>query len=70
MAWTQSDVDGLKSAIAKGVQELRTANGEMVRYQSLSEMRAALAVMEAEVAGTGAARKSFGVTYPTTSRGL
>jgi len=68
MAWTQTDVDGLKAAIAKGVLEVRNANGEMVRYQSFGDMRKALAMMEGEVAGTE--RKAVKVYYPTTSRGL
>lgn len=68
MAWTQTDVDGLKAAIAKGILRVRNANGEEVTYQSLSDMRKALSIMEGEVSGVS--RKAFGVIYPTTSRGL
>lgn len=67
MAWTQTEIDALKSAIARGVRRVRM-NGEEVEYASLTEMRAALTLMEAEVAGT--TRNGFAVIYPTTSRGL
>ena len=48
MAWTQSDIDALKTAMAQGVKRVRYASGE-VEYQSLSEMRQLLAMMRAEV---------------------
>lgn len=67
MAWTQTDVDALKAAMAKGVRRLRM-NGEEVEYGSLSEMRSVLAMMEAEVAGTSSA--TIAVVYPYTTRGL
>lgn len=67
MAWTQSDIDALKAAIARGVKVVQMGS-ERVEYASLSEMRAALSMMEAEVAGTS--RSAMTVVYPTTSRGL
>ena len=67
MAWTQTDIDTLKAAIARGVRRVRI-NGEEVEYQSLKEMRQALEMMESEVAGAN--RKTMQVVYPTTSRGL
>jgi len=66
MAWTQSDIDTLKSAIAKGVMRVKQGTEE-VQYRSLLEMRQTLAMMEAEVA---APRSPFTVTYARTSRGL
>lgn len=54
MAWTQSDVDALKSAIATGARRVRFGSGvdaQEVEYRSLSEMRTALDLMSAEVAG-------------------
>lgn len=71
MAWTQSDVDALKAAIATGARRARMSNGEEVEYRSLDEMRTALRLMEAEVAGqTGAAAQGFAVTQPRMGRGL
>ena len=70
MAWTQTDIDSLKAAIARGATLVRNANGEEVRYNTISAMREALAAMQAEVSGTSAARKALTPIYPTTSRGL
>lgn len=67
MAWTQSDIDALKSAMARGVKRVRI-NGEEVEYASIAEMKAVLSMMETELAGDS--RKAIKVTYPTTSRGL
>lgn len=67
MAWTQSDIDALKSALARGVKVLQMG-GERVEYASTAEMRSVLAMMEAEVSGAG--RGSIAISYPTTSRGL
>lgn len=51
MAWTQSDIDALKAAIARGVRTV-SSQGRTVTYHSLDEMLKALAAMESEVAGT------------------
>lgn len=67
MAWTQSDIDTLKAAIARGVNEVRI-NGEKVQYQTVKDMRQALEMMTAEVSGT--VRSAIVAVYPTTSRGL
>lgn len=48
MAWTQSDVDALKAALAAGV--LTVKHGEtLTTYRSLNEMRQLLAMMQTEV---------------------
>lgn len=67
MAYTQADADRLRSAIAKGVASAEL-NGEKLTFRSLADMRATLAMIEAELAGAvgGAAR----VSYPRTTRGL
>jgi len=50
VAWTQSQVDALKTAIASGVLIVR--HGEtQTTYRSLDEMQRVLAMMESEVAG-------------------
>jgi hypothetical protein len=56
MAWTQTDIDRLKAAIALGTRKVEFGSGETRRvqeYQSIDAMLKALAVMEAEVLGTG-----------------
>ncbi len=67
MAFIQADADALRRAIATGARTLRM-NGEEVTYGSLAELKAALAMVEGELAGV--ARNAIGVTYPKTSRGL
>ena len=67
MAFTTTDIDNLKKAIASGVRTVQR-NGEMVTYNSFAEMHAALRLMEEEVAGASA--KAVKVAYPATSRGL
>lgn len=56
MAWTQSDIDTLKQAIATGAQEVELRSGETgrkIRYRGLAEMQSILSQMEAEVLGNG-----------------
>ncbi|MDP1620403.1 MAG: hypothetical protein Q8K33_24165 [Cypionkella sp.] len=67
MAFTQTDADNLRAAIARGAKRVRI-NGEEVEYASMAELRAALAMVDAELAG--ASRSGFAVIYPRTGRGL
>lgn len=67
MAFTQTDADTLRRAIASGARTLKL-NGEEVTYGSLAELRAALAMVEAEL--TGMSQSAVRVIYPRTSRGL
>lgn len=67
MAYTQADADRLRSAIAKGASEVEV-NGERVRFRSLADMRATLAMIENELAGRSGS--AFGISYPKTPRGL
>lgn len=63
MAYTQDDIDTLKSAIATGAQKVTFGSGpdsRTVEYRSLDQMRSLLAEMVAEVSGVGVApRVSF-----------
>ena len=61
MAWTQAQVDALKTAAAAGVRTVVYAD-RTVTYQSLAEMLALLAAMQAEVNGSTVDRFSR-VTY-------
>lgn len=54
MAWTQSDIDTLKLAIATGTKRVEFGSGETRRVQefrSLAEMKEILADMTGEVLG-------------------
>lgn len=52
MAWTQTDVDRLKEAIATGALEVRYADGRYTKFRTLREMRETLEMIEQEAAGT------------------
>jgi hypothetical protein len=56
MAWTQTDVDALKTAIGSGAKDVQYSDGSRVTYRSLDEMRGILNQMEAEVAGASVRR--------------
>jgi hypothetical protein len=48
MAWTQAQIDALKTAIAMGQRSVR--HGETsVEYRSIEEMQQVLAMMQADV---------------------
>lgn len=49
MAWTDADVETIKSAIASGQLRIRTSDGRMVEYRSINELRSALVMIEDEV---------------------
>ena len=53
MAWTQTDIDKLRAAIATGALSVRYAD-KSVTYRSLAEMKDLLALMEACVNGANA----------------
>ena len=52
MAWTQDDIDNLRTLIATGAQEVEYADKKL-KLRSLAEMRNLIAEMEAEVNGSG-----------------
>lgn len=59
MALTQSDADAIKRAIASGVKSVSFADGRRVDYQSVAEMKEALALAQADIAaGNGSATSS------------
>jgi uncharacterized membrane protein len=67
MAWTTSDRDALKTAIARGLQTVTLA-GESITYQSLADMRELLAEMERELAGVAGTAQSYRLA--ATSKGF
>lgn len=67
MAWTQTDIDRLKKAMATGAKKVEFGSGETRRVQefrSLDEMKRILADMEDELAGANAPQR-FAVTQFT-----
>lgn len=68
MAWTQTDVDALKAALATGALTVRYGETSTT-YRSLVEMREILAIMEREVAeDAGTTRRRL--TFLYTQKGL
>ncbi len=59
MAYTQTDADALKEAIATGALDVQYADGSRVTYRSLADMRTILGMIEAEVAAASGAPKTF-----------
>lgn len=70
MAWTQTEVDQLRAAVASGVLTVSYAGppARTITYQSLAEMRALLAEMTASVGSADGSRPS--VRYATTRKGF
>lgn len=54
MAFSQSDVDALKAAIATGARSV-AYDGHSVTYRSMADMIATLRMMERDIATTSAA---------------
>lgn len=59
MAWTQTDIDKLKKAMAGGIRKVQYTSGS-VEYQSVAEMREVLQMMEREVSGAQKIRRTVG----------
>lgn len=69
MAYSQTDIDALKDAIATGARKVKFGSGpdsREVEYRTLSEMLATLAIMQPEVTPT--ARPAPRVSYISHSR--
>lgn len=60
MAWTVTDYDALKKAVASGQQEVQYAD-KRIKYQSTESMLTALREIEAELLGLGLITRPIGV---------
>lgn len=70
MAWTQTDIDKLKAAIAQGATKVKFADRE-VTYRSLDEMRETLRILQAEVdSASGVTRPRLRKVQFITHKGL
>lgn len=56
MAWTQTDADALKAAIATGAVDVTYSDGSRVTYRSLADMRQTLALIQTDIAQTAGTR--------------
>lgn len=65
MAWTQTDIDNLRAAIAAGgVLQSMTIDNQTFTFRSIDDMLKLLAVMEGNLAGGSRTR------YAATSKGI
>lgn len=63
MAFTQSDVDTLKAAIATGAMRVRYADGREITYRSQAELERALGMAQNEAGAAAPASRSFTVSF-------
>ena len=68
MAFTGTEIDALKAAIAQGALRVRFGERE-VTYRSLAEMKEILGMMESEVAGSDGRARTRQIRFQT-SKGL
>jgi hypothetical protein len=68
MAYSQSDSDNLKAAIAQGALRVRFGDRD-VTYRSLDEMRQTLTLMQTEVNGVSGRVPTRQIRF-VTSKGL
>lgn len=66
MAYTQTQLDALKNAVAKGVKSI-SYDGHSVTYNSLNEMRQVIKMMEREM---GLRTGGLQVATPQFDRGI
>ena len=64
MAYTQSQLDVIQEAFARGVLEATLPDGSKVRYRSLDEMERIINKMESQISAP-----RTNVAYPSHSRG-
>ncbi len=55
MAWTQTDIDALKAAMALGALTVSYPGGTSVTYRSQRDMERQLLLMQAEASGASSA---------------
>lgn len=67
MAYSQTDIDTLKAAVASGEKRVRFADRE-VEYRSIEELLKAISVAEAEVSESAGTRRRH--IRISTSKGL
>jgi len=69
MAFTQSEVDALRRAIASGTRRFQY-QGRTIEYRDLAEMRDTLEMMQSELNGTGKTRIGTRRVFASHSKGL
>lgn len=68
MAWTTTDRDALKDAIASGATTVRY-NDRQVTYRSLAEMRETLGMIESDIASSSGTARVRQIRF-TTAKGF
>lgn len=70
MAFTSTDLDSIKTAIASGELSVRFADGREVTYRSMADLRSAKAMIEAELGVDGGATKRIRQVRLYSSKGF
>lgn len=66
MAFTQADVDAIKTAIASGEHEITYGDGRRIQYRSVAELQSALQLAQNEVAAAAGTTKKRTVRFQTS----
>jgi hypothetical protein len=71
MAWTQTDLDTIRSHVASGTRRVTYSDGRTIEYQSLDQLIAAERVIAAAIemaarSASGIVRRRFGVVRSGT----
>jgi hypothetical protein len=59
MAWTQTDLDTLDAAYARGIRRVTFVDGQTVEFHSVADYQSLRRDMLAEIAAAAGTRKSF-----------
>lgn len=70
MAWTQSDLDAVDTALKAGKKRVTFADGRTIEYQSTSEMLSLRSKMKEEIAASASQVKPRRVTVARMRRPL
>ena len=69
MAWTQTDLDNIEKAIAKGYLTVRHSDGKTITYRSMSELKEARDIISKELSAQSGKRRPRAFVA-RTSKGL
>lgn len=61
MAWTQTHLDALKEAAAKGISRVTFVDGQSVDWRSYSELQALMADMQRDITAAAGTRQTYRV---------
>lgn len=66
MAWTQTDLDNIEKAIAKGYLSVRHSDGKTITYRSTDELLKARDRIKQQLSKSQSKRRPMGAVIRTT----